>query len=285
MQAVIVNRGGLIETNFLDVRPSSVLVSMFNGEGSQKIGSLAATLDTVSTTVSVTVAKGATSISLADATSVVIGRRYAIGSVYTARAREVVTIKDLTASTATFWGPLNYAHNSGDAFGGTRAYYNVLSTQADALWWDGYSDWVPNTGDVITEVVDCVLRKIPTVIIDETDLLRVFPKMQKIIDAELDLPSTLLEASAEFLRTFGGKNRAHCGLGADHFRRPVALTWWILRRYSLGDAHSAMMDLMEKERDNLIKNLESSIPFDNDQDGVTTGRSDGGYTVITLGRS
>jgi len=283
IQALIKGRSGTIETNFLGARPSTCTVSLYTGEGATKVDEASATVDTVNTTLSAQALKGASSLALADDTSVVVGRRYAIGTQSSTQPREVVTVASLASSVATLWAPLNYTHASASTFGGTRVSYAV-TTEADVLWWDGYADFTPDTGDVQTEVVDCVLRKIPENLIDETDVLRVFPKMGKILDTELDLPGALREARDEFLRAFGGKNRAYCALGADHFRRPAAITFWLLRRYALGPEWAAEMELMEKERDVLISKLESQIPFDNDQDGVTTSANDGGSTVIRLSR-
>lgn len=284
-QQLIKGIGGTVETYFLGTQPASCTATLYTGDGGLKL-TASATVDSVSTTLSSTAAKGATTLALASATGVVVGRRYLVGTASASQPLEVVKVRDLTASTATLWGPTMAQHLSGAAFKGAKVTLTVPAANADTLWWDGYCDFNPTDGsDVQTEAVDCVLRKIPANLIDETDVQRVFPKAQKILDAELDMPAALREARDEFLRMFGGKNRAHCALGVDHFRRPAALTFWILRRYSLGEAYAPEIDLMEKERDVLIQKLESQIPFDNDQDGTTTGRNDGGFTVIKLGRA
>jgi len=284
IQAVVKNRGGTIETYFLDRRPVSCTVSLYNGEGSVKVDAATATVDTVNTTLSGAAARGAFTLSLASAAGVVVGRRYLVGATDSTEPREVVTVKSIASTTATLWAPLHYAHSSGVSFGGTRCTYAVSSSQADVLWWDGYADWTPDSGEVVTEVVDCVLRKIPENLIDETDIRDVLPKAMKILDAEVDMPAALRSARDEFLRRLGGRNRAYCALGADHFRQPCALVFWLQRRYALGDEWMAMMDLMDKELDVLVQKIQSEIPFDNDQDGVTTSQNDGGFTVIKLSR-
>ncbi len=284
-QAVLKSVGGTIDTYFLGARPTTVTVSLYTGEGAVKVDAASATVDAVTTTLSAQALKGATTVSLASATGVVVGRRYGLGTTSSTQPREVVTVRDLASSVATLWAPLMQTHASASAFGGTRVSYAVTSTQADTLWWDGYSRWTPDTGDVQEEVVDCVLRKIPENLIDESDIRGVFPNAPKILDATLDMKLALREARDEFLRFFGGKNRAYAALGADHFRRPTALTFWIMRAHSMGDEWAPTVERMEKERDVLIAKMESSIPFDNDQDGATTGQNDGGYTVIKLQRA
>lgn len=284
VQALIKGRAGSVTTDFVGARPTSCTAAVYSGDGGLK-SSGSGTVDTVNTTLSALAAKGSTTLSLASATGVVVGRRYGIGSQASAQPREVVQVRDLSSSVATLWAPTLYAHASASTFGGTRVTYSVSSSETAALWWDGYVDFTPNTGDVQTEVVDCVLRKIPENLIDETDLLAIHPELAKILSAKLDIPTALRNARDEFLRAFGGKNRAYCALGADHFRRPAALTFFILLRYMLGPEWTADVDLMEKEREFLIQKLIAEIPFDNDQDGATTGRADGGYTVIDLGRA
>jgi hypothetical protein len=284
-QALIKGKAGTIESYFLGARPTSCTVSLYTGEGATKIDEASATVDTVNTTTSASAARGATTISLTSATGVVVGRRYGIGAQAGSQPREVVMVKQLDSSVATLWAPTMYAHASASVFAGTRVSYSVTSTQADVLWWDGYADFTPDTGDVQTEVVDCVLRKIPDNLIDETDIHQIHPEVAKILSAKLDVPTALRNARDEFLRVFGGKNRAHCALGADHFRRPAALTFFIMLRYMLGPDWQAEIDLMEKERDLIIQKIESSIPFDNDQDGITTGANDGGFTTIQLSRA
>ncbi len=284
-QALIKNVGGTVETYFLDRQVTSCTASLYSGMGGAQITSGGVTIDAVTTTIASQGTKGATTLSLASATGVVVGRRYLLGASAAVQPNEVVTVKDLTASTATLWAPLAYTHASGTAYTGTRVALTVTSTQASTLWWDGYCDFIPSTGDPVVETVDCVLRKIPEVLIDETDILDILPKAQKILDAEQDMKGAIKRARDEFLRIMGGKNRANCALGQDHFRRPCALTFWILRRYALGEAFQAEIELMIKERDFLIQNIQSSIPFDQDQDGVTEGANDGGYTVGVLGRA
>lgn len=284
-QAVLKTQGGTIETMFLTARPASCAVSLYTGDGALKVTAGTAVVDTVSTTVSVAATALGTSVTLASVTGIVSGRRYLIGAITSTETREVVQVKSLAGSVATLWGPLHYGHALGAAFGGVRCSYVVASTQADALWWDGYADFAPDTGDVQTETVDCVLRKIPEHLIDETDLVGIFPEDQKILSAKDNISGGLKKARDEFLRRLGGKNRANCALGVDHFRRPCALLFWLLRRHQLGDQWCAVMDGIQAEFDMLLQKIESQIPFDNDQDGTTTSQSDGGLTVIGLERA
>ncbi len=285
IQAVLKGFGGTIDTYFLGARPTSCTMSLYTGDGAVKASAVAATVDTCNTVLASAPGAGDVNITLLSASpSVVVGRRYLIGSASDTEPSETVTVVAASGANITTAAPLLYGHSVGVAFAGTRVSYAVTSTQADVLWWDGYARWTPNTGDIQEEVVDCVLRKIPENLIDETDVRLVFPKVTKIVDMELDIKAALREARDEFLRSLGGKNRAYCALGADHFRRPTALTFWLMRRHAMGDEWAEAMDRIEKERDVMIAKIESQIPFDNDQDGTTTSQNDGGYTTIRVQR-
>lgn len=285
MQAVIKGRGGTIEAHFLGARPTSCTVSVYTDTGAAKVDGATATVSTVNTTISAGAARGATSVTLASASGVVAGRRYLLGTLNSTEAAEAVTVKSVSGSAATLWAPLMLAHSSGVSFSGTRVSYAVSASAADAYWFDGYSVWTPDAGDEVTETVDCVRRLIPVDLISEVDVRAVFPKAPKILDAELDMCLALREARDEYLRIFGGKNRAFTALGSDNFRRPTALTFWLLRRHSMGDEWAETMDRMEQERDVITTKMQSQTPFDNDQDGTTSSQDDGGFTVITLERA
>lgn len=277
--------GGTLETYFLDRQVSTCTVTVRTGEGGIKLDATAATVDTVATTITTQGSAKATSLALSSAAGVVVGRRYLLGGVSASQPREAVSVKDLTASTATLWAPLRYNHASGTTFKGTRVSYAVASTVCDATWWGGWADWTPNSGDVQTETVDCTLRKIPEYGCDEADIQQVFPKEGKILDAELDMPRAIKQARDWFLIDLGGKTRAHTFMGADHFRQPIAYKFWLLRRPSMGAEWKDILDELQKDYDRMVTQIQSQVPADVDQDGTTTGQNDGGFTVGTLERA
>jgi len=278
--------GGTIETQFLDRQPSSCTVTLYTDAGTKKVDAASATVDSVATTLSSAAAAKATTIALASATGVVVNRRYRLGAATAStEPHEVVTVKSLSASTATLWAPLLVAHAAGSAVQGTRVSYAVASTAADSTWIGGWADFTPNSGDVVSEGVDCYLRKIPEFACDESDLRQIWPKADKALDAELDLPAAIKQARDMFLLDLGGKTRSHCFIGADVFRRAVAVKFWLLRRFSFGDAWTAQMDKLEAEYERLVKDLQQQTPADVDQDGTTSGRDDGGWTTISLERA
>ena len=285
VQALIKNVGGTIETYFLDRNVGTCTVSLYTGQGTKKVDGATATVDSVATTISNIAEAGDFEVSVVSTTGIVEGRRYLIGATGAAEPREVVTVKSVSGTVVTFWGPLNYDHAATATFSGLRVSYAVSASVCSALWWDGWADFIPASGDVNTEVVYCVLRKIPDDLIDETDVMDVFPKGREMLDVETDLPRALRTARDQFLFDLGGKNRAHTVLGVDSFRRPCAIKFWLLRRHTMGDDWvQAMKDLLD-EYDRLLIHIIEQAPVDANQDGTTTGMDDGGTTMISLNRS
>ena len=283
IQTVIKGRGGTIETYFVDRQVTSCTVSVYTGDGAAKVTDAACTVDSVNTIITAAASAGDVALTLSTVANVAANRRYLLSGA----TPEVVTVKAIDQATkiVSLVAPLLHDVENSSAIQGTRVTYAVSSSQADVLWWDGYADFTPNSGDIQSEVVDCVLRKIPDNLIDETDVRSVLPKAAQILDAELDMPNALREARDEFVRQFGGKNRAYCCLGADHFRQPVAIMFWLQRRYALGEEWAPMMERMEQDLAVLIQKIQVQIPFDNDQDGKTNGLNDGGYTTVRIGRA
>ena len=281
LQALLKDRGGTVETYFVDRRPTSCTVSIYDGSGSAKVDSAACTVDSVNTTTTASVDVDVDTISLASVTGIVAGRRYLLGGT----VPEVVSVKAVAGSAVTLWAPLGLEHASGSAFQGLRVSYAVSGASCGALWWDGYADFVPDSGDVQTESVDCVRRKVPEQLIDVSDIRELFSEEQKALSASLDLPRAFRSARDQMLIDFGGKNRANTLIGTDHFRRPCAAKFWLMRRHEFGPEWQDAMTVLEREYDGLIQRLISQVPVDADQDGSTNGPNDRGFTVITLERA
>lgn len=283
-QTLIKDSGGTVETYFRTGRPATCTVSVYNSEAAVKVDAASATVDTVSTTISSAVAARASTVALASASGVVSGGRYCLGSTASTAPLEVVTVKSVDASTATLFQPTLYAHNSGDTFKGTRVYYTVTSGDADALWFDGYAVFTPSSGDAQTEVVDCVVRKIPP-LLEASYLLEIFPAGAKYLSANLDLPAAMDRASDRFLRRLGGRVRAHTQLGADDFKHGAALTFWLERLFEAGDTWQDTRKDMQTALEAEVTQLRASVPVDAEQDGVTDGPFDGHYTSGKVSRA
>ncbi len=281
LQSVIKGRGGTIETYFLGGQPVSCTVSLYDGNGSAKVSAAAGVVDTVSTTISAAADAGDTEITVVSATGLVAGRRYLLG---VSPGAEVVGVKDIVGLVVTLWAPLVYGHASAETLKGLRVSCAVDATAAASVWWDGYAVFTPLTGDENTETVDCVRRKIPEALIDETDIRMIIPKDQAALSAELDRGLAYRAARDNMLMDLGGKNRAQTILGVDHFRRPCAIRFWLDRRTEFGEEWAPQMKVLEGEYERLLEQIVSQAPVDADQDGATNGPEDRGFTVIQLER-
>jgi hypothetical protein len=281
LQALVLNRGGTVETYFAGARATSCTVSVYSGDGALIVDEATCTLDEVNTTISsmTTSAAGLVDATLASATGVTPGRRYLVDS------QEVVGVKELASSVARLWGPVAFTQGAGSTFQGMRVSYDVAAASCSTLWWDGYAVFTPTSGEQQTETVDCVRRRIPENLIDLTDVYQVLPKAKLALSVELDLFRALREARDQLLIDLGGKNRAHTILGVDHFRRPAAIKFWLLRRFEMGEEWDAQMTALEKEYDRIVADIISQAPVDADQDGATNGPNDRGFTSIVVERA
>lgn len=287
IQVITKNLGGRIETMFLDRQVSSCAVTVYTSEGAAKVTDAACTVEALNTTISSAAVAGDTVIDLASATNCFVGRRYLVGSgPGTQSPAETVSIRSLSASTAVLWAPLTLDHAVGSTVKGVRVSYLVTSTAADVVWWNGFADFNPHDGsDVQTETVECFLRKVPETGCDEVDIRRVFPEASKALDSSLDLWDARKQARDRFLYDLGGKNRANAFIGTDIFRDAVAMKFWLLRGFSMGDEWAAALDRLQKQYDQLILDIQTQNPADNNQDGTTSGGDDGGFTVGRIDRA
>lgn len=267
MQALIKDRGGTVETYFLGRQPASCTVSVFDSEGSLKVDEATCLRDSVSTSLSSSAVEGDRSLSLASSSGIIPGWRYLLGD-------EAVTVKSITGATVTLWAPLARDHASGTTFKGLRVWCDVPSDKANAYWWDGYAVFTPDSGEPQTESVDCVRRMIPYALIDEVDIRDVIPKASLALSVELDLPRAFRQARDRFLVDIGGRNRAHTMLGVDHFRRPCALMFWLMRAFEFGAEYAEQFDRLQARYDELKKEIIAQTPVDTDQDGTTSGPDD-----------
>lgn len=283
-EVLIKNVGGTVETYFVDRRPATCTVTLYSDQGSIKVDAASATVDPVTTTASVITA-GTTTVTLADASSVVSGRRYILGTTASTAPQEIVTVKSLASSTATLVHPTLYAHNAGDAFRGGRVYYTVASTAVTGTWFGGYAVFTPDAGDPLTEAVDCSLRKIPDYLCDLAYCYLVFPEGKAKLSARLDVSLALKEARNSFLRDLGGKFQVQCMLADDDLRYGCALRFWLMRRFEFGPDWTEMMDKLQAEYEHEVAKLQTQMPVDGDSDGVTTGPNDGGVTSGRLERA
>lgn len=118
--------GGTLFTDELDERPdASPTFSVLSPSG----GSLATgtgTVDAVSTTLNGAVAAGATTVVVASAASIFVGRRYRIGGAESVGG-EVVTVKSIATTTITLVRPLVRAAASGATFDSSRISITVTA--------------------------------------------------------------------------------------------------------------------------------------------------------------
>lgn len=289
---VIYNAGGTIETTVLDYRPDSATVQVLDGAGATKVpAGTVATLDPVNTTLSSSASAGATSVAVTSAANIVIGRRYWIGG-WTVE-RESITVASVSGTTVTLRRPLRNAHALGEAFIGTRLSYTITAAQANALWWDGRAIWTPvlaapaegqRAAESIVEVVHCARVKIPEALASTVDLGLVVPRLRHVLDEEVDLPLSLMEARRALLQDLGGKWRVYTTIASLELVIPHAMRWWLDRRYGFSSDEQPVFDRLEAEYLRRIAQLQALVVVDQDQDQAIDA-AEGPYTTGRVWRA
>ena len=248
----------------------------------------AATLDAVNTTVSGTVARGATTVAVTASTNIVAGRRYLLGTANT-EPTELVRCRSLTGTTVTLSRPTLYAHATLVGFVGTRLSYAVTAAQATTLFFDGFARW--NWADLGSATrnrqtftaLECVLR--PTVRLASTNDLHVRdPKLYRKIDAELDADEVLDTAYEDCLSEINPKSPARTIVGANGLIVPTVYRALWIAASQFGEGFVYLRDLYETEWKRAIEQFRKNFPDDADQDGSVEPH-ERAFSSIRFGRA
>ena len=147
-------------------RPSSATVTIYKPDGTELVASGAATIDPCNTTLSASASAGATSISVASATGIEVGRHYVLSS--SSSQEEWVRVKAIDSLVITLAQDLAYWYETGDTFVGTRLTKSISAANAAELE-EGYSaSWVYTTAGTdyrVNTFFDVVLSKWSDIVI------------------------------------------------------------------------------------------------------------------------
>jgi hypothetical protein len=133
MHFIQYQQGGTLETDLNEFPTSgSVHVSIYNPNGSLIVASASIAMDGIDTGITAAVTASAQSISVANASGIVAGRRYLFDGSEDAQG-ETVTVRSVSGSTITFARPVLYAHSSGSTFQSTRVVATVPASAATPI--------------------------------------------------------------------------------------------------------------------------------------------------------
>lgn len=275
IQSLLVGQGGTVRTFFTGRRPASCTVSLVLDDGTLAIAAQPCMVDPVNTTISAAVAAGDFDVPVTSNLFIVPRQRYLLGD-------EELTIKAVSANVVELWAPLVRDHAAGSAFQGLGITYVVDPSVTTEVWWDGQAVFTPDVGDAQTEVVDCVRRALPDLLISEIDIRKIVPKMAGALSAELDVLTAFADARDNMLMDIGGRDRAETILGVDHFRRLCAYRFWLDRAAEFGDEWAAQMAKIQNEYDRLKALVITEAPQGADDGTATTGAGTGAIDLFNM---
>lgn len=267
---LVKDRGGTLETEFLEGQPATCTVSVFavvDGSLETVVDEASATVDTVSTTLAEMANQGDTRVKVASASGIVVGRLYKIGA-DGATASENVRVRDVQGTWIHLTQPLTSTHASAATFKGLRVSYDMDEDEADVPWADGYAIFTPATGTPRHEApIDCALTAFPATLCDMTDIVAELPQFPDMIDPSVDLFMLLRRARDQILKLLGPE-RVRASLGVSGLRRAAALQAILLCRHGFGETRKPQMDGIAEDLGQELQIYRGSAPLDVDQDGT-----------------
>lgn len=267
MRWVQYNASGSI-TFDLPSRPSGAGTATVRTMGGAAQTTPTPTLDSVNTTLSSAAAAGATSLSVASATGLVVGRRYLLGGAETAGG-ETVLVSGLSGTTVSLARPLARAKASGVAFQGTRVTVAVSSACTAEIARQSRVEWVdPDTSEVLAIPFD-VTRYAPRSHLTESLLLDLDASLRKRLPSGAWVPALIERAWEMLLDDLGTKER-HPGGYAGVIELTTAHAYLVRSLVAETDTTAEGVayrdDMRERFRQELDRAL-ASVAYDTQQDG------------------
>ena len=267
MRWVQYNASGSIAFD-LPSRPSGAGTATVRTMGGAAQTTPTPTLDSVNTTLSSAAAAGATSVSVASATGLVVGRRYLVGGAETAGG-ETVLVSGLSGTTVSLARPLSRAKASGATFQSTRITVAVSSACTAEIARQSRVEWVdPDTSEVLAIPFD-VTRYAPRSHLTESLLLDLDASLRKRLPSGAWVPAIIERAWEMLLDDLGTKER-HPGGYAGVIELTTAHAYLVRGLVAETDTTAEGVayrdDMRERFRQELDRAL-ASVAYDTQQDG------------------
>jgi hypothetical protein len=251
------------------VRPAATqTVACYRDSGAAIFTAQNATLSTINTVNNAAIAINATSLTVSNATGLAASREFWIRS-----PDEKLLCRSISGTTVTLARPCLFAHTNASTVEGTRITYAVTSTQAGTLFWDGYLDWVIDTGESTARHYHshCVCTKHPFYrtattqdLFDEDSLLA-----RHIVDS-VDPERLLDKGLREVVKSIAGKTegRAWSYSGPHQFNDATVLAaFMVFYRPQGSDIAERLYKRYSDAFGSELDRLTGFVRRDTDQDG------------------
>lgn len=260
-QHIIYEVGGTVSIDVED-RPTTAYVTIKNGDGSTIVDNVAASISTITTTLSSAVTVGSRTITVSNATGISDGKEF-----WLRNPSEKVRCKNINGTSVTLWRPVLSSHDNASNVQGTLITYAVSASNASTLFWDGRVSWVLDNSLYAYTAVECT--RYPLVrIATEQDLYDEFPDLDQMLSESDDVDALLNIAHEEVMSRIGGRTRVRTRPGSTEFKKATVFSFAsALFRRRPGESADQLYKRYREELNNEITRIMETVPVDADQDG------------------
>jgi hypothetical protein len=246
-----------------DATPTFVVRYPTGGEAQ---ASASVTLDTVNTTLSGAASAGATTLSLTSASGVTVGRRYIVGG-SEALGGEQVTIKSLSATTATLVRPLQRAASSGATFQSTRVTMSVSALTKIARHYRCEITYaVSSAARPVMHVPFDVTRYEPVSMLQLEDVRAIDSIFAKRLGSGIWWPALREEAWQLILRRIAATKDPGSMVGVIELSQVHAYACRMLAAETAGEEHKDYRDDLRARFQQELEATLAASAYDDDQD-------------------
>lgn len=289
-QQIVRDLGGTIEIQ-LPVRPDASpapTVSVVGSDGSVYVDGGTASVDSVNTTLGIGANKGESTVAVASATGITVGREYLVGD-GSLSPKEMVRVKGISGVQIRLYRPLINAHKDGAGFVGTRLSFGVTAAQASSLFFDGHIlwNWAESGGGSFNrktyQRIECVLKG-QTRLATVQDWQRLDPELLSKLPATADPEEYLDRGWEKSMLRLGGKFRVRTLVGSDSFIEPTLwrASYDVAKLY--GPDWAETRAFYKQEWEQSLQEVIDLTPADLNQDGQIQGHEKG-YNTIKVHRA
>ena len=261
------NVGGTITYRSATSKPTAARVRILTGSGSEVLASTAATVSAIDAVLTDSVSRGDWAVSMNSNTAFTQGETFHITD-----DDEELLVKSVAGLTVNLRRPAMKDHVSGAAAQGVTISYEVNSTTAATLWWDGHAEWNIDGSVYDKTAVCCTKYPMRAVYPTDQDMLDVMPVLEREMPEEVDLERLKRigsDRTMAHIAQLAPDLRAETFAGSAGFRHASCLFAAMIYTMSQrGDENRELYERFKKEAVEEVNRMITTQPRDANQNGV-----------------
>ena len=271
---LVKDTASLAEVDLLDLESActSLTVALTDGSGASLLAATAASVSTLTSTLSAPAKRGTRHLFVADVGDLAPGHRFSVKA--TGQWRQNLTCREVTSGSVYTYEKLLADQPQGAAVFGRRGYYTVAGAVLTDFFWHGSLVWTPTTSGgaqhAIEEAAHCVLHRWPTTLAVQADLEEAAGvSLLSFCEDVDDLPLQLLRARERLQSDLSGQYNPAMRLGIRDLVSAHALAW-LASREKLEDT-SLNWGRVRRRYEDAKKRLVGGAVYDIGQDRGISG--------------